>query len=83
MLKNYILKYINIDKTTSSILKKGFIFCFILCIISLIILIKYNFINSDPSIYYLGICLFKLSTNFFIEFIICAYVVDGIINKNI
>ena len=83
MLKNFILNYINIDKKTISILKYGVMFCFLLCIISTIILFTYNYIISDPFIYYLGICLFKLSTIFFIEFIICAYVVDGIINKNI
>ncbi len=78
MIKNLINSFKNFDKITHKILKYGLEFCFTLSIISVIILLTYNFIFAIPFLYYIGISLFKLSLVFGIEFIICSLVVDGI-----
>lgn len=75
VLKN---SFKNFDKITNKILKSGLKFCFILCIISVFILLTYNLIFNTPILYYIGINLFKLSLIFGIEFIICSFVTDGI-----
>ena len=75
VLKN---SFKNFDKITNKILKSGLKFCFILCMISVFILLTYNLIFSTPILYYIGINLFKLSLIFGIEFIICYFVTDGI-----
>ena len=78
MIKNLINSFKSFDKVTHKILKYGLEFCFTLSMISVIILLTYNLIFATPSLYYMGISLFKLSLVFGIEFIICSIVVDGI-----
>ena len=67
----------NLDKTAIHILKKGLIFCSILCIISIIILFIYNIIGN-PFIFDLGLTMFRASIIFAIEFVICAVAADKI-----
>lgn len=78
MLKSIINNFKNLDSITYKIMKKGFIFCFILYIISCLILFFYNTIPLSPFVYYIGISIFKLSSYFLVEFIICGFVVDSI-----
>ena len=78
MIKNILDSYRNLDNITHKIMKKGFYFCFTLCIISCIILLTYEIFFSYPSIYYIGLSLLKLSIYFMIEFIVCGFVVDNI-----
>ena len=78
MIKNLINSFKSFDKVTHRILKYGLEFCFALSMISIIILLTYNLIFATPSLYYIGISLFKLSLVFGIEFFICSIVVDGI-----
>ena len=78
MLKKVWDNFKNLDTITSKIMNYGLGFCFIVCMVSLIVLLVYNFAFTSPSIYYIGINLFKLSSIFAIEFIVCGFVVDGI-----
>ena len=78
MIKNLINSFKSFDKVTHRILKYGLEFCLALSMISIIILLTYNLIFATPSLYYIGISLFKLSLVFGIEFIICSIVVDSI-----
>ncbi len=78
MLKNIISNFQHLDKITFKIMKHGLTFCFIICILSGIILLTYDFAFPSPFMYYIGIRLFQLSLIFGIEFIICGFVVDGI-----
>lgn len=76
---NYLKKsFLNLNKKTKQILKSGWKFCLIICIISLFFLITYNIFVHNHLFYKLGISLFKLSMIFAIEFLICGYVVDSI-----
>lgn len=78
-MKNKILDiFKNLDKITYKIMKKGLIFCFSLCIISLFLLLFYDFKLQSPLLYDVGLNLFKLSTIFGIEFVVCGIVTDSI-----
>ena len=68
----------NLEQQTKKIIKAGVKFCFILCIISLIILLTYDFAIDSPQLFDIGIALFKMSSLFSIEFLICGIVVDSL-----
>ncbi len=67
----------NIDKLDLKIMKKGLKFCFAISILAAILLIYYLTFNN-LFLYNLGLALFKASTYFGIEFIVCGIVVDSI-----
>ena len=78
MFKKLINTFKELDKLTFKIMKYGLKFCFGICIFSILILATYNLLILSPSLYYIGLLLFKISIIFSIEFIICGLVVDGI-----
>lgn len=82
---NIINKVINtfksLEEQTIYIIKNGLKFCSLICLASIITLLIYDFINSNPYIYYIGLTLFKMSSLFSIEFLICGIVVDGLKKK--
>ncbi len=78
MLKDILNNFKHLDKITFKIMKHGLTFCFLICILSVLILFTYDFAFPSPFMYYIGINLFKLSLIFGIEFIICGFIVDGI-----
>lgn len=78
MIKKLIDCYNSFEKITYKILKHGLKFCSILCLFSILMLLTYNSILTVPILYHIGLALFKLSIIFGIEFLICAFVVDGI-----
>lgn len=82
MIKNFINTYKSLDSKTFKILKNGLKFSFIICLLSIFILLTYIFFFTFPTLYYIGLLMFQLSLSFAIEFIICAIVVDSI-KKNI
>lgn len=78
MIKNIINNFKDLNKLTKVIMKNGLRFCSMLGIISLIILVTYNFSFTTPFVFSIGFILFKLSLIFGVEFIICGVVVDKI-----
>ncbi len=78
VFKKIIDTYKGFDKTTYMILKNGFKFCFGLCLLSCLILLKYTLFFAMPIYFYIGLKLFKMSLIFGIEFIVCSFVVDGV-----
>ena len=70
-----------LDKKAIIILKHGLQFCAILCLISITLLIAYQSFYLNPLFFHIGLLLFKTSTIFSIEFIICAIAVDKIKNQ--
>ena len=78
MIKKILEVYKNFENITSKIMTFGLKFCFILSLLSMFILLTYNFTFHSPYIYYIGISIFRLSLIFGIEFIICGFVADGI-----
>lgn len=82
MIKIFINTYKNLEDKTIKILKNGLKFSFIICLLSILILLTYIFFFTYPILYYIGLLMFQSSLSFAIEFIICAIVVDSI-KKNI
>lgn len=78
MYKKLIESFNSFEKVTYKIMKYGLQFCFVLCVISALILLTYDLTSPYPYMYYLGISLFRLSLIFGTEFIICGFVADGI-----
>lgn len=78
MVQKIFENFKNLDKLTYKIMNYGLKFCFAICILSVFILFTYVCDFSSPSIYYIGIHLFKLSLIFSIEFIVCGLIVDSI-----
>ncbi len=68
----------NLDKLTKLIMNNGLKFCLFLGLISIAVLVTYNFSLTIPILFYVGFILFRLSLIFGIEFVICGIVVDGI-----
>ena len=81
MIKNFINTYKSLDSKTLKILRNGLKFSFIICLLSIFILLTYIFFFTFPTLYYIGLLMFQLSLSFAIEFIICAIVVDSIKNN--
>lgn len=68
----------NLDKQIMKIMDSGFIFSFMLSIISVISLLIYDFFYSLPNLFYIGINLFKTSLIFASMFLICGIGFDTI-----
>lgn len=68
----------DIDELDLKIMKNGLKFSFIILIISIIILAFYLCFKNNLILYTFGLLLFKTSTYFAIEFIICGVIVDSI-----
>lgn len=78
MFKNIFYTFKNLDKLTKMIMSYGLKFCLMICLISLTILLTYNFSFTIPILFTIGFILFRLSLIFGIEFVICGFIVDRI-----
>ena len=75
----YILDTIKgIDKLTLKIIKYGFSFSLLVCIVSSIVLFTYDVLYKAPDLYYIGLSLFRLGLILYVEFIICGFAMDSI-----
>ena len=77
MIKMIINKLKNLDVKVKDIMINGFKFSFTFSIISMLILLVYNFYML-PILYYCGTILFKTSLMFFVDFIILGIGFDTI-----
>lgn len=75
MIKNIFL---NLDIKAFKIMKNGLLFCSSLCFVAIFILLIYQFTFYIPTIFNIGLTLFRISLIFAIEFIICAIAIDKI-----
>lgn len=73
IVKQFIDKIKNLDNKVKKLMHIGFIFSFILCIISIISLFTYETLYCLPELFYTGISLFKTSLMFF-----CSLLIFGI-----
>jgi len=81
ILNKFIEKMKNLDIKIKKLLHKGFIFSFILCVFSVVLLFTYHKFYSLPDLYYIGLSLFKSSLMFACSFIMCAIGFDTIKNE--
>lgn len=77
MIKLLKDKFNNMDDKVKRVMHYGFIFSFIVCMISMVLLITYE-INANLQAYYIGLSVFRLSLFFAVEFIISALAIDTI-----
>ena len=82
MIKNLLTSFKDLDNITYKIMKKGIHYCFIITLISSIILFTYDIFSLSPNVFHIGFALLKLSLYFIIEFIICGFTVDSIKKKS-
>ena len=68
----------NIDKKALKLMKNGLKFCFLILLISIIILLTYLFVTKNIFVYQIGILIFQLILYFSIDFIVAGLVVDTI-----
>lgn len=78
MFNTLLKNFYNFDLIVQKIMKFGLMFCLFICLFALSILLTYELIFPAPFLYHLGLTIFKLSTVFAIEFIICGYSADFI-----
>ena len=81
MLDSIINNFKNLDKKIRNIMKYGFLFSFLSCLLSVVILCTYHKLNTSPILFTIGALLFKTSLMFFSDFIICGLVFDKIIKQ--
>ena len=77
MMRIIINKFKNLDNKVKEIMISGFKFSFIVCLLSILILLIYNFYML-PILYDIGTILFKTSLMFFVDFIILGIGFDTI-----
>lgn len=82
LIRKFIDKIKNLDKKIEKIMHIGFIFSFVLCMISSLSLFTYETFYSLPKLFYTGISLFRTSLMFACTFIICAIGFDTIKKEN-
>lgn len=75
-MKKFKNLFFNLDKTDLKIMKIGIKICFGILMLSILLLSFYLFGVHNFLLYELGLTVFKLSTYFFVEFIICGIVAD-------
>lgn len=78
IVKTLVNKVKNLDKKILKIMKIGFIFSFVLCVISIASLFTYETFYNIPSLFYSGISLFRTSLMFACMFFICGIGFDSI-----
>lgn len=72
MIAKIISIYSSMDKKTKKLMTNGLIFCFILAVISSLLLLIYDLFYSSITLYYIGFYLFKNSILFASIFLVFA-----------
>ena len=73
----------NLDSKTKKIMHRGFLFSFFICVLSALSLLTYEIIYGIPSLFYIGISLFRTSLMFACMFFICGIGFDSIKKETI
>lgn len=83
IVKSLTNKIKNLDKKVIKIMNIGFLFSFILSIISALSLFTYETFYRIPTLFYSGISLFRTSLMFACMFFICGIGFDSIKKERI
>ncbi len=81
MMKQILLEMKKMDHSITTLMKSGIHFSFGISMIAILILLTYDFLYSIPSVYYIGISLFRTSLFFMVGFIICAFAFQKIMKE--
>lgn len=72
-MRQLLLEFKEMDHSILGLMKSGIRLSFGLSILSILILLTYDFIYTIPFVYYIGVSLFKTSLFFIVGFVICAF----------
>lgn len=72
-MRQLLLEFKEMDRSILRLMKSGMKLSFCLSILSILILLTYDFVYTIPFVYYMGVSLFKTSLFFIVGFIICAF----------
>lgn len=68
----------NLDAKIVKVMKAGFVFSFIVCILSSMVLLTYEAFYSLPALFHIGISLFRTALCFAVTFFICGIGFDTV-----
>lgn len=72
-MRQLLLEFKEMDHSISGLMKSGIKVSFCLSILSILILLTYDFVYTVPFVYQIGFSLFKTSLFFIVGFVICAF----------
>ena len=72
-MRQLLLELKEMDHSILGLMKSGIRLSFGLSILSILILLTYDFIYTIPFVYQIGFSLFKTSLFFIVGFVICAF----------
>jgi len=72
-MRQLLLEFKEMDHSILGLMKSGIRLSFYLSILSILILLTYDFVYTIPFVYYIGVSLFKTSLFFMVGFVICAF----------
>ena len=77
-MKQILLEFKKFEPIILLLMKSGIRYSSYISIISILILLTYDFIYTVPIVYYIGISLFRTSLFFMVGFIICGFAFNKI-----
>lgn len=77
-MNKLLLEFKKMDSSILNLVKTGIRFSSFISILSILILLTYDFVYTSPSIYYIGISLFRSSLFFMVGFVICGFAFNKI-----
>lgn len=77
-MKQVLLEFKKFEPAILLLMKSGIRYSSYISIISILILLTYDFIYAVPIVYYIGISLFRTSLFFIVGFIICGFAFNKI-----
>ena len=72
-MRQLLLEFKEMYHSISGLMKSGIKVSFCLSILSILILLTYDFVYTVPFVYQIGFSLFKTSLFFIVGFVICAF----------
>ncbi len=80
-MKQLLLEMKKMDHSIVELMKSGVRFSFGISILSILILLTYDFLYHVPAVFYIGISLFRTSLFFMVGFVICGFAFQKIIKE--
>ena len=72
-MNQLLLEFKKMEPSILSLVRSGLRFSFLMSIISIVLLLTYDFVYTLPVVYYVGISLFRTSLFFMVGFVICGF----------
>lgn len=74
MISFFKKELLNVDKSIKDLVKQGFKFCLCILLFSTILLFTYQTSYSSPTLYTIGILIFRIGIIYLCTFIGCGFV---------